>query len=348
MIMSYNNPCLVFTDCGYLCDEIDVLSSFRGTSDMNELRDAFNKALGGEIQSFRDFCADHSSCGNMEYKVLRLTGFPGYMYGFCEKNQLLGGEYTMVFLSNDISEFYRFMSPSSSYYNKAANRIVYELLYAKNKRLYKPTVITSEAFLSLNRIPYLADAILEDRRTYRRCDICAVTEHTLSHLYRNPMFGLSTVQFHINDPVLDTSSDTAFIDMPLEAYVALLLMSMAIIGMASSDHSISIVLTRMSGSSDITVATYTDKLIPEAEWGDIDSLSVLPHPVGDFARIASIVSKIADLGMTFSFHKGTHLLSLSIVIGGEIASAADFKYSDPSEDIEILVREVSDLLNTIN
>ncbi len=346
--MNKQTPCLIFSDSGYLCDEQDVLLSFRGAYDMDGLRTAFDKALGRELQSFRDFCRVSEAQGDIGYRIYRLSGFSEYLFAFCEKNLLHGDEFTMVFLANDISEFYRFMSQSSKYFRETANRIIYELLYARNKHIYAATSITPEAFLSLSRVPHLAEAILKDCRDSRFCDICAVTEHALAQLYKNTMFGSSSIRFSMNEPVYDTSADTSFINLPLEAYISVFLLSMGIASSLSSDHSIDVVLTRLSGSADITISTHTNRSVTESDYCNIDELSAISYPVDSFSRIASVIALIADLKVRFSYRADSQELALHIVIGGEICPAADFKYSDPTDDIDTVLREMSDLLSEIN
>jgi len=341
-------PCLIFSDDGYLCDEQGALTTIQRNYDINGLRSAFDKALGNEIFSFKEFCKAKSGKKNSKYRIYRVFGLDGYLYAFCEKNSFLHDEYTFVYLARDISEFYRFMSPSSSYYSDSAGRIIYELLYLRDKQRYEPLSITPEAFLTLSRIPHLTKAIFENRQPIQNCDICIATEHTLSHLRSSPLFCDSVLRFNVRDPLFENYSDKSLLKIPLEAFVATLLLSAAIASALSCDRLIDVTLTLLYTSASVRITTHSDKFDCSVKCLGIQDLSVFSHPVDSFSRIAFVIAMISELDISYSYNKNSEELSLDIVIGGEIPPDADFKYWDPTDTINHLTDDIQKLYDLIN
>ncbi|MBR5253130.1 MAG: hypothetical protein IKV39_04550 [Clostridia bacterium] len=341
-------PCLIFSADGYLCDEQGALSAMRENHGINGLRATFDSALGNETLSFKEFCKTKSNEKSGKYRIYRVFGIEGYLYAFCEKNVFLDDEYTFVYLARDISEFYRFMSPSSSYYSDTVGKIIYELLYLREKQRYEPTSITPEAFLTLSRIPYLTEAIFENRQSAQNCDICIAAEHTLSHLRSSPLFRDATLRFSVNDPVFIAYSANSLLGIPLEAFVAVLLLSVAIASALSQDRTINVSLTQLCSSATVRITTHSDKFDQDVKCLGIQELCLFSHPVDSFSRITSVIAMVSEFGISYSYNKATGELALDIVIGGEIPPDADFKYRDPTDTINNLTDDIQNLYDLIN
>lgn len=314
---------------------------------LNAIRSVFDSALGEELSSFKEFCNDRSNDKIRKYRIYRLFGLKGYLYAFCEKNTFLDGEYTFAYLARDISEFYRFMSPASSYYSDTAGKIIYELLYLRDKQRYAPTSITPEAFLTLSRTPYLAQAIFNNRQPAQNCDICIAVEHTLSSFQSSPLFRDSVLRFNVNDTTFDSCCGKSLLSIPLEAFASVLLLSVSIASALSCDRTVDVTLTELCSSVAVRITTHSDKFEGSIQGVGIQDLSPLPHPIDSFPKIASVIAMVADIGVTYSYNTVREELSLDIILGGEIPPDADFKYRDPTATIGHLTEDIQKLYDLI-
>lgn len=341
-------PCLIFSSDGYLCDEMGDVSGISKNHGLNAIRSVFDSALGHELYSFKEFCKAKSINNSRPYRIYRVFGLEGYEYAFCEKNTFLNNEYTFVYLARDVSEFHKFITPSSSCYSNTADKIIYELLYLRNKQRYAPVCITSEAFLTLSRIPFLTEAIFDNRQPFQNCDICIATEHILAHLHSSPLFRDYFLHFNVNEASFDYGEDKSLLNIPLEAFVTVLLLSVSIASALSCDRTLDVTFTKLRSSAAIRINTHSDKIERSVHDEGIQELSHLPRPIDSFSKIATVIAMVTGLGTTYSYDETRKELSLDIVLGGEIPMEADFKHRDPADIIDHLTEEIQTLYELIN
>lgn len=306
----------------------------------NGLRDAFDSSLGSDLTNFYDFCRTPRYDADSGYRVYRLRGLDPFAFAFCEKNIWMRTEYTLVYLAEDISELYRFMSPASTCFCDTAGNIIHELLYMCGKRRFEPLHLTPEAFLTLSRVPYLTEAVFAGTKPTLNCDITVATEHTLRSLRDGPLLHGTHIILSVNESVSEVRTDTALLTLPLEAYIVLLVLSLSICSAMSCSRSIRVTLTRFHGAAELLISTRTKRLSRDAVWHSTDELSCFPHPVDSFSQIASTVAVTSGLDISYSYSSESGEMHIRILIGGDIPPAADFKYSDPTETVSHLIDDI--------
>ena len=338
--MREQNCCLIFDENCNLCDEVDVLAYIRAAHDLPSLRHELFSTLGKNLRAFEDFChiAQEESAG--EYRIFKLKRrFGNFLYVFCEKNIISGSVVNMVFPTEDQSDFYSFLSPSSKFFRNISDRIIYELLYIKNRNYFELTSVSPEAFLVISRAPFLVETLLSNNSTVRFCDVLEVTEKIIENISDFPTVASSKITV---EPIGESSS--SLIELAVEAYAAVFQMVVAISAALSKDHQI---ITRVSCNSnyaEVEISTTTDRLNHAIEDTDISALENSLSPLGSYAKIASIISHIAEFDCNVRFDENTKVLSLFISIGFEKSPMPDFKFSDPTEYIELISTEVQSLL----
>lgn len=342
--MNRKSPCLIFDESANLCDEVDVLASVREVYDLPGLCHELFSALGKNLEPFREFCRLNTEDYANEYRIFRLKKrFGNYLYVFCEKSVISGAFLTMVFPAEDQSEFHRFLSPSSAYFREIPNRIIYEILYIKDRNFYDLTSVSPETFLVISRAPFLIETLLKGTTAARFCDISQITSHTLECIADFPNVSSSEINFIDTTP----KDNASLVKLSAEVYAAVLQMALAITSAISDDHKIDVHLSSFGDSAEIEISTSTNRLDTAAELMDISALECKLNPLGGYAKIASIISNIADILTNISFDPVSHKLSVVIASGFEKPAVPDFKFSDPTEHIDRISSEMLVLLGEI-
>lgn len=339
--MSTQKPCLIFDENCNLCDEIDVLASVREAHDLLSLRHDLFASLGKNLRAFQEFCEINSEESAGEYRIFKLKRrFGNYLYLYCEKNIISGAVANMVFPAEDQSDFYSFLSPSSGYFRSITDRIVYEILCIKNRNYYALTSVSPEAFLVISRAPFLVETLLGNHTSSRFCDILDVTRRTLECISEFPSVSTSEI-------ILESSNSndiSPLIELPVEAFAAVVQMAVAISAALSEDHRIDARVSRHEGFAEVEISTATSRLNSQLESCDICALENQLSPLGSFAKIASIISHIAEFDADISFDARTKKLSVVIAAGLPKQPLPDFKFSDPTEHIHLISGETNALL----
>lgn len=325
-----------------LCDEQNALAAIREAHDLGQLKHAFFTSLGGNLRAFRYFCENEPTQGVSRFRIFKLKARLGdYLYAFCEKNTILGCQYTVVFLAKEQSGFHRLLSPSSDLFRDVPGKVIYEILQAQSRNYYDKTSLSPEAFLLLSRTPHLIETILTDRCGAKYCSIEKVTDLALAIISQKANLRSTDVSLIIN-------VDSGYlVELPVELYVTLLYLSLAISATASSDHKLTVSVTSLGHSTEVEISTVTNRLNDSVEQCDLCALEDLISPVGSYSKIASIIAQAADMEASARYDKNSSVLSLTLGIGYEKLPAPDFKFSDPTEYITSVSKEAEELLKII-
>lgn len=334
---------MVFDEQGNLCDEFDVLATVREAHDLRELSHELFLSLGKNLPAFRDFCEIGGESSAGEYIIFKLKRrFGNYLYLFCEKNIVSGTVVNMVFPAEDQSDFYSFLSPSAHYFRSIADRIIYEILYIQNRHYYALTSVSPEAFLIISRAPFLAETILAGHVTRKFCHIAEVTERIFDCISAFP--GLASTNI-----ILDTAADTTncLVKVPVEAYATVVQLATSLSAAMSDDHTVVAKLSWGEGHAELELSTVTGRINSAIDSSDLCAIENGTAPLGSYAKIASIISSIADIDTSVSFDPREKKLSLVISTGLEKLPLPDFKFSDPTENIGKICGEVQFLLEDL-
>ena len=347
--MNGHLPCLIYSRDAVLCDEKDVLPSADDILTLADLDARFKRALYGDTDDFTEFCSS-SDGGFRFYRIRCFSKCVAYRFAFCEKAEILGENLTAVYLAYDVHAFYPLMSPSSQVIRTTADTLTYELLKIKSSAESGSTSLSAEAFSVASRIPRLCEAVYDRRSRARYCDLISVTEHAVESIVSAPAFS-STVGIGVKRGVFRSESGgysgvADIIEIPVEAYTAVLSVMLNIAASLSSEHRIALDVSYYSYAADIVITTVTDKL------GESVGLAGPRYLCRagvreDLVRIAETVAYIAGIDLSVSYESGDGSLRLVIGLGYEMASIPDFKFSDPIEFVREVADEIAGLMSVL-
>ena len=300
----------------------------------------FFRSLCGDAADFSAFCASDIE----DYRMYRLRGFSSctrLRYAFCEKETILGERMTAVFFAHGISDFHSLMSPSSTLLKTSADVLASELIAIKSSAESGSSRLSAEAFSVASRIPYLCEAIFEQRERARYCSVLDVTKAAVDNIALSPSF---TADFNVREKRRPTSD--GIIEIPVEAYAAVLTAVTNIASFLSSDHAIDVTVAFYSYAADVTVTTRTEKIAQSVR---LSSLRTLIHAGirEELVRMTETIAYIAGIELSLSFDRPSGEISFVIGVGYEMQSIPDFKFSDPFEFISAVCAEIGSLVSSI-
>lgn len=340
MIMNKKLPCLIFTSDCILCDEQDALARIRNIFDMSQLKHAFFSSLGGNLRAFRRFCENDSDTDS--YRIYKLNRMGEFGFAFCEKSTIGGALVTVVFLAEDQSEFYGFLSPESRYFKNLYDRFAYELLYIKDNNIHSVTSVSPDTFMVLSRVPHLVESLFGKNDSTEHCNVIDFTKSAVEKLSFAQQLRSNEICFsekHFDDV------PHSIVRLPSVPFAFLLYMAVSVSSALSDNHKITVSASSLGKSSEIEISTSSHRFSEDVPLCDISVLEDIIPSVTNFAKIIPIISNIADIDSKFSFTQDGNVLSLVFGINYESSPTPDFKFSDPTEHITAAFEEASRILS---
>lgn len=337
---------MVFSAGGVLSDENGILSAAHDIMTLKDLERRFIRALYDDADDFFALCASQDRDGLRIYKIREISKVEKYRFAFCEKAAVLGENLTFVYLARDISSFHSLMSPSAGLLRSPADTTVYELLALRRSAIDPSVNISTEAFAVLERFPALCKAIFDTRVSAQYCDVTEITEHIISKIANGPSF-VSKISLDVRHGVSSNRNDgeeeSELIELPVEAYTAVLAIATSVAAALSSDHKLGATVSFYSYAADVEIVTRTSKIEDDVKYASLGYLSKF-IPSSDIARIAEAIAFISGIDLYVSRDSASGCLKIVIGLGYELQSPPDFKFSDPIACADRVYDEVSPLI----
>ncbi len=335
-------PYLLFSADGSLSEERGVLEKKPGgIRDCGQLCARFLRSLGGDRDAFLAFCAADRT--DDVYRLYSLFRFPAFGFAFCEKTVIRQSPLTIVFLSDRVSDFHVCMTPAATTFRSAADQILYELftLTDRDSEETPRDQLTPEAFLVYAEVPYLVDAMLKPRCASRYCDLPLLTDAVLDRMKRFPAYEDLKVETLLRSSAYRTAQsadpDNPFareaahiLEFPVEAYAFLLYVCTAVLASVSADRSLCLTLYHQTSAAEVRLSAAV-RPIPGFPGGlcSLHALAGLNGLPDSLVRVAAVTADLSGLAVSVRYDPVSGVLTFYLILGLDLQSKPDYKFSDP-------------------